>query len=214
MYEIEGTCVSVGWLVMGPIENNVYLVDDGEGCFVVDPTCDAQRILDAVGDRSVDAIFVTHAHWDHTGALKPLRDATGAKVIASEVEAPYISGEKSFTGHTMDGKPCPVDCTVADGDVLEIGKTSVKIIATPGHTPGGICLYIAPEQGQSASPVLLSGDTLFAGAHGRVDFDEGDMGAMRESLARLACLPEDTVVFPGHNNVTTIARELPWLKRC
>ena len=206
-------CASYARLVMGPIENNVYLVDDGVGCFVIDPTSHARQIMEAIKGRSIDAIVVTHGHWDHIGALRELRSMTGAEVIAGAVEAPYVSGEKSFGGHLRQSEPCPVDRTVCDGDVLEIGRLAVKVIATPGHTPGGICLFIEPTDERPGAPVLFSGDTLFAGAHGRVDFEESDPHAMRESLAKLAALPRETVVLPGHNAPTTIARELVWMRK-
>lgn len=87
---------------------------------------------------------------------------------------------------------------------------SWQVIATPGHTPGGVCYFLEAD-GREGAPVLLSGDTLFAGTHGRVDFPESNPAAMRESLRRLAELPAETIVLPGHNAFTTIARERSWL---
>ncbi len=207
-YKVKGGCVSVEFLVLGMIENNVFIVSDGEAVMVVDPSCKADEILKAVGDRKVDAILLTHRHSDHVGAAKALRDKTGATVIASAVDAPWITGEKRARDD-MRFEPCPVDHTVADGDILKIGNMAWKVIATPGHTPGGICLYLDPRFGSNpqGDPVLISGDTLFCGSIGRTDFEGGDMKAMRASLRRLAVLPDETVVLPGHNDLTRIGDE-------
>ena len=196
LYEISGLCVDVEYMVMGVLANNVYIVSDGEGTMVVDPSCSVDKILAALGDRKLDAIVLTHSHFDHTGAAAELREATGAPVIASE-------------DLSTRGVPCPVDRTVAHGDVVEVGNMKWKVIATPGHTPGSICLFDIPQFGNHPKglPVLISGDTLFAGTVGRTDFAGGSMADMRASLKKLAALPDDTAVLPGHNNLTTIGAE-------
>lgn len=210
-HTINGGCVSIEFLVMGPIENNVYIVGDGDTTFVVDPTCDPDRILKALEERKLDTIVLTHFHWDHCGAAKKLRDITGARVIASRADAPIIAGEVKLDASHRSYEPCPVDRVVGDNEVVGIGAMRWKVLVTPGHTPGSMCLFLDAPAGSEAAPVLVSGDTLFAGAHGRTDFVGGDAAAMRESLKRLAALPDATIVLPGHGNPTTIAREKFWM---
>lgn len=209
MYKAPNTCVSVEYVVVGMLSNNVYIISDGASTIVVDPTTKVDEILAAVGDRGVDAIVITHRHFDHVGVSRELRERTGALVIASEVDAPVIEGKEPLPRGDRHLTPCPVDHYVNDGDILQIGNTPWKIIGTPGHTQGGICLYVTPELGTNpeGAPVLVAGDTLFAGAIGRVDFEGGSITDMKKSLKRLAILPDNTVVLPGHGELTTIGNE-------
>ena len=212
-YKLKGTCVNVEYLVLGPIENNVYVIGNDTATFVVDPSCNPEVILDMLGDRKPACIVITHGHWDHTGAAAALREATGAPVIASAEDEGRITGERGEARHRKLNTPCTVDRTVGDGDVLEIGNMKWQVIATPGHTPGGLCFFLPSEDATQGAPVLISGDTLFAGTHGRTDFEESDPAAMSASLKRLADLPDETIVLPGHNNFTTIGRERWWLQQ-
>lgn len=209
LYQVDNACVNVEMLIQGPIENNVYIISDDSATLVVDPSADASEIIAALRGRSLDAIILTHAHWDHVGAAADLAAKTGATVIASEIDGKVICGEANPYGGTREFDPCSVDVFVQDGDVVKIGAMPWKVLATPGHTPGGICLFLKPEFGSNAQgmPVLISGDTLFAGSIGRTDFEGGSMDDMRASLKRLAFLPDDTLVLPGHNQLTTIGSE-------
>ena len=214
-YVVSNACVPVKFLVMGPIENNVYFVGDEESTFVVDPTCDAKRIAAELGGRACQAIVLTHAHWDHVGAACGLREITGAPVIASVVDAPFVDGTGKLDPSHRRFAPCPVDRAVEDGDLLQIGALSWRVLLTPGHTPGSMCLFLdaAGTANPEGMPLLVAGDTLFAGAHGRTDFVGGDPASMKASLKRLADLPDETLVLPGHNDLTTIGREKLWLQR-
>lgn len=230
-YEITGACVPIEFAILGPIENNVYFIGGSDALVVVDPTCHPDELLRVVGTRKVAAIVLTHDHWDHVGAAKALRDATGAPVIASAVDARTISGEKPVAHSHRSFEPCSVDQMVAEGDTVETGPMKWRVLETPGHTPGSICLFLDPQYGSApggpagsatgggatgsttgSAPVLISGDTLFRGTHGRTDFEGGDPAAMAKSLKKLALLPEDTIVLPGHNAPTTIGAERAWLQ--
>ena len=207
-YEVQGLCVDVSYLVLGAISTNTYIVSDGAGTFVVDPPCEPERILAALDGAQLDAVVLTHHHFDHVSAAAELREATGARVIASVQDAPVIEDPKP---HRMgfDIPPCKVDERVDNGDVVKVGNMEWKVLHTPGHTPGSMCLFLIPQFGNHADglPVLISGDTLFAGTTGRTDFEGGSNRDMRASMKKLAALPDDVAVLPGHEALTTIGAE-------
>ena len=205
-YRVDGACVDIQFMVLGPVQTNTYVISDGTATFVVDPAADADRILSMVGDHTLDAIVVTHHHSDHVGGLKDLKEKTGVPIYAPAIDAPVIENQpKDFP----PAESCKVDILVKDKDTIKIGNMAWKVIATPGHTPGGICLFLDSEHGEymERPNVLVSGDTLFCGSIGRTDFAGGDEKQMRASLRRLSQLPDDTLVLPGHNSLTTIGDE-------
>ena len=117
-HRVQGACVDIGILVMGIIDNNVYLISDGTATIVVDPSCHEDEILEALDGRTVDAIVLTHAHWDHVGAAAALQRATGAQVIASAVDAPVIESANGLGPEHMRFEPCEVTRKVNDGDIV------------------------------------------------------------------------------------------------
>lgn len=205
---VHGLCVDVDCVIMGPLQNNVYVISDDEGALVVDPTEDAESIMAALQGKKLDGIVLTHGHWDHTGAAAKLRELTGAPVIAGADDADEIE-HPSDIGTSRKAEPCPVDVRVKHGDIVKAGSMQWKVMETPGHSPGSICLFIVPQFGNHPGglPVLVSGDTLFKGTFGRTDFAGGSMEAMARSMKKLAALPDDVAVLPGHNDLTTIGNE-------
>ena len=192
-------------LVVGPLEENSYIVADEKTkqALVIDPGDEPDRIIELIKNNAfeVKAIICTHAHFDHIGAVGDVKKVTGAKVLIHESDMELYRGAKdqaAFWGYDLDDIPEP-DTFLNEGDEVRIGNLTFKVLHTPGHSPGGICLY--------GEGVVFTGDTLFQGSVGRTDFHGGDMAKLKESFKRLLGLPEDTTVFSGHGPETTIGRE-------
>lgn len=199
-------------LILGELDTNCWLVaDDAGGAFVViDPAGDEDVLLRAICGREVGAVVLTHGHFDHLGAAAAVLQATDAPLAIHRLDADRVTDTEANGGRPFGfdfSAPAP-DRLLEDGEVIEAGRLALQVLHTPGHTPGGISL-LAPAPGDgSDSPHLFCGDTVFAGSVGRTDFPGGDARALRASVARLATLPPDTVVHPGHGPDTTIEREL------
>ena len=174
------------------VDNNVWLVGDESEVVIVDAAHDAQAILDAVGDRRVVAIVCTHAHNDHVNAVRALVSATGAVV--------RLHPDDGMLWDVVNaGVPFE---PLADGDEIRVAGTVLQVLHTPGHSPGGVCLY-APELG-----IVLSGDTLFHGGPGATGRSFSDFPTILDSIReRLLRLPADTRVLTGHGDETTIGAE-------
>jgi len=184
-------------LVVGNMEVCCYIVGcakSGKGA-VIDPGGDVDRILDVIQemDLSIETIIATHGHPDHVCGNRQLKEATGASIIYHKEEddffqKPDVSNYFSMLG--LEASP-PADRTVEEGDIIAVGEEKMKVIHTPGHTPGGMCLYNGPD--------LITGDTLFVGAIGRTDFPGGSYEDLIEGVkTKLFVLPDETVVWPGH----------------
>jgi hydroxyacylglutathione hydrolase len=192
-------------LVVGPLENNCFMISDEKTteCLVTDPGDEPDRILDLIKENKfrVKYILCTHAHFDHVGALQELKDETGAQIVLHSddlvIYRNATEAAKSW-GFEIDPLPEP-DLLVSGGDILRVGALEFRVIHTPGHSPGGICIY--------GEGILITGDTLFAGSVGRTDLYGGDVNQLRASFKRLMSLPDETRVLPGHGPESTIGRE-------
>lgn len=185
----------------------ILACDDTNQALAIDPGGDEQLILGHCREKNLQLkmLLCTHGHPDHVAANAALKEATGAEIIMHREDAAFFGKPEVEQYFSMLGLPPspPPDRLVGDGDIIELGGIKLEVIHTPGHTPGGICLYSAPH--------LFSGDTLFVGAVGRTDFPGGDTATLVESIRRrLLVLPPDTVVWPGHGyggSRSTIAAE-------
>ena len=199
--------IEVRQLTVGPIAENCFVVrpEGGEKALVVDPGEEAERILATVEEMgaSVEAILVTHTHFDHVGAVTPVARATGAPVYCPEIEVPALADIMSFT---MPGfgpfEGYEADETVAGGEAIELAGLTLDVIFTPGHSPGHVTYSVRGED------AIFSGDVLFQGSVGRVDLPGGDGPTLLRSIQTLVegHSPE-TVVYPGHMGVTTLGAE-------
>jgi hydroxyacylglutathione hydrolase len=174
---------------------------------LIDPGGEEERLLALCKKEGVELEYIigTHGHPDHVCGNARIKEATGARIVLHEADAEFFGRPEVTQYFSMLGLPAspPADQTVVHGDCLRVGSISIKVIHTPGHTPGGICLYTPPN--------LFTGDTLFVGGVGRTDFPGGDPGQLLDSIGRrLFVLPPETVVWPGHGyggSRSTLAEE-------
>jgi glyoxylase-like metal-dependent hydrolase (beta-lactamase superfamily II) len=192
---------------VGPVQENCYIVradTAAASAVIVDPGDEAERLLDAIDKLgvSIEAILLTHTHFDHIGAVAPVARATGAPVYCPVIERPVLADIARWTPPGFGPfESWEAEQTVAGGERLSLAGVDFDVIFTPGHSPGHVT-YAAPG-------ALLSGDVLFQGSVGRVDLPGGDWATLERSIEGLiATHPPDTVVYPGHMGVTTLAREL------
>ncbi|MCX8030677.1 MAG: MBL fold metallo-hydrolase [Thermodesulfovibrionales bacterium] len=190
---------------VGPLEGNCIIVADevtGD-CMIIDPGDEPDLIMETVKINGFNVLYIvcTHGHFDHVGCVGDIKKETNAKIVIHKEELEIYNKAKemaSFWGFDIDPLPEP-DIKVSEGDLLKLGDLSFEILHTPGHSPGGICLY--------TKGLVITGDTLFAGSVGRTDLYGGDTSKLRDSFRRLLKLPEDTKVISGHGPATTIGRE-------
>lgn len=191
---------------VGPLQANCYLVwDDDRRACAIDPGGEPERLAEVVRqeDLTLEAILVTHGHFDHVEGVRGLSDATEAVVYSSEGVAPVLKGAKdcSVTGLAIPAVDAGRLETVSDGSTLNVGALRVTVIATPGHTPADITFEIEGH--------LFPGDLLFYRSVGRTDFPGGDFAELLSSVRRLVeRYPPETPVHPGHMQSTTLGEEL------
>lgn len=206
--------LAIHCVVNGPIQTNTYFAVSGGEAVIVDPAWDGERLAEVFAERCpgarVAAIICTHGHADHIGGVAGLRRALGSEVpfLISEADAAImeraIEDMREMWGFDHEMPPAP-DRLLTEGDIIAFGDVELQVMATPGHTPGGIVLFCAATTGN----VAFVGDTLFPGAHGRTDLAGGSEKEVIDSLGKMgALLPADTLCLIGHNDTTTIEREL------
>jgi hydroxyacylglutathione hydrolase len=197
-------------LILGGFETNCYIVrrdESAQECAVIDPGLDPDELLDFLVQRELRpvAVLLTHGHIDHIAGVAALRQQyPQIKLYIHKLDAPMLTNTQTnlsmLTGDTFTAPAA--DVLLEDGDTIEEAGVKLKVLHTPGHTPGGICLYAEPEG------ILFAGDTLFADSVGRTDFPGGSMDQLLVSIQRkLLVLPDTTAVYPGHGMRTTLARE-------
>ncbi len=212
----------VRMFTVGPVQENAYIAtpDRASGrALMIDPGDESERLLAAAEALGVEieAILITHCHFDHIGAVAPVARATGAPVYCPEIERPLLSDIMAWTpqgfGPFENWEP---EHTVAGGERLQLAGLDIEVIFTPGHSPGHVTYALTPaaapgaagEPGEQA-PALLSGDVLFQGSVGRVDLPGGDWSTLEQSIGTLLeRFPAESAVYPGHMGVTTLGREL------
>lgn len=185
--------MTVHVLTLGAYRTNTYIVQNGGRCAVIDPGYEPETILSFLDTHGLtaEAVLLTHGHFDHVGGVKAVAAETGCRVWLHPAE---LSMPPRLTAG-----PLYYTDALADGDTVTAAGLTFRVLHTPGHTPGSVCLAV--------EDTLFSGDTLFAGSCGRTDLPGGSRRAMKESLRRLAALEIDYTVLPGHGESTELDRE-------
>jgi hydroxyacylglutathione hydrolase len=201
--------IDVRMFTVGPVQENCFIVraKGSDTALVVDPGEEAERLsgaLQALGVSSVEAVLLTHTHFDHIGAVAPLARATGAPVYCPKLEREVLADIMAYVPWPGFGpfESYEADHTVAGGEALELAGLTIDVRFTPGHSPGHVTYSIR------GADALFSGDVLFQGSVGRVDLPGGDWPTLLASIeSLLAEFGDDTTVYPGHMGVTTLGRE-------
>jgi hydroxyacylglutathione hydrolase len=200
--------LDVEMLTVGPVAENCFLLrkEGSDRLLIVDPGEEEERILAAVeaSGAAVEAILITHCHFDHIGAVAPVAAATGAPVYCPAIEVPILADIMAFVPWEGFGpfESYEADEVVRGGETLELAGLELDVIFTPGHSPGHVTYAVRGE------PAIFSGDVLFQSSVGRVDLPGADGPTLLASISQLLeTLPDETVVHPGHMGLTTLGAE-------
>ncbi len=219
--------LDVRMFTVGAIQENAYIVrrDGGaQRAVMIAPGAEAERLLEATRALGVEieAILITHCHFDHIGAVAEVARATGAPVYCPEIERGVLADVNSWTPPGFGPfESYEADHTVQGGERLSLAGLDIEVVFTPGHSPGHVTYAIAAPEGETVATeevgpagapaterVLLSGDVLFQGSVGRVDLPGGDWNVLERSIGTLLrAFPAETAVYPGHMGTTTLGRE-------
>lgn len=193
----DGPVWTIGYLVYGPAEREALVIDV--------PMWSSDKIYRRIRELSltVKYIVATHGHWDHTGEMKKLKALTGAPVCANTADEWMMRDPNGMVIAPPEPiEPVGIDIPMEDGSTLDVAGRTFRIIRTPGHSAGSICIY------EECEKILFTGDTLFAGSIGRVDLPTGSMGEISRSITeKLMKLPEEVKIYPGHGSVSTLQKE-------
>ena len=200
--------IEVRMFTVGMVQENCFLVwpEGGDRAVIVDPGDEAPRLLQAIEDAGVtlDAILLTHTHFDHVGAVAPIARATGAPVYCPRVEVPVLQDVMAYVPWPGFGpfESWDPERTVEGGETLELAGLTLDVVNTPGHSPGHVTYAVRGEQ------ALFSGDVLFQGSVGRIDLPGGDGPTLLRSIATLLDrFDDETRVYPGHMGLATLGAE-------
>jgi hydroxyacylglutathione hydrolase len=200
--------MDVRMLTVGPVQENCFIVrrDGADRALIVDPGEEADRLLGVIDELGVtlEAILLTHTHFDHVGAVAPVARATGAPVFCPQLETQVLADIMAYVPWEGFGpfESYEADHTVAGGETLQLAGFDIDVVFTPGHSPGHVTYVIADEQ------AMFSGDVLFQASVGRTDLPGGDHATLMASIADLlARYPDETRVHPGHMGLTTLGAE-------
>lgn len=196
-------------LCVGLLGVNCYITGDEKEAIVIDPGANHDKIFEFLNEKNIKTkyIVLTHCHFDHILSAGALKKLTGALLVVCDKEKENLQDNDinmtgKFSKKSALAESLTPDILVSEGDTITSGEHSFRVIETPGHTSGGMCLYCEKEN------LLFSGDTLFCESIGRSDFPTGDLKTLLNSIReKLFCLPDNTLVYPGHEAKTTILHE-------